>query len=87
MVLIEAGVRSSGHSELGNPDRHPDSSLLGNVTSLTPTEGTPRTSSPGLAGSASCPSLQSFVSFLAFPEPREGNPGFPSKNLWFPRKT
>lgn len=80
ILLMGAGMGSSGHSELGIPHRYPDSSLLGHLLSLIPAKGTLRSASPGLAGSAGSPNLRSFVSFLAFPEPREGSLGFPSKS-------
>lgn len=66
--LMETGMRSSGHFELGSPDGHPESSLLGHLPRLTPTKGTPRTASAGLARSARGWSPQVFfVSFLGFP--------------------
>lgn len=81
MLLVEAGMTSSGHSELGSPDRHSESSSLGHLPSPTSTHpnSTPRRASPGLAGTARSQSLQILVSFLGVPfrtlQRTHGSPG------------
>lgn len=64
-LSVEAGVTSSGRSELGSPSRCSESSSLGHLPSPTCTDNALGTAGPGLAGRSQ--SLQVLVSFLGFP--------------------